>query len=333
MTTSAHRWVRVRVPATSANLGPGFDAFGLALGLHDVVEVRVGGAPSAAGAPTISVSVQGAGAGEVPLDDGHLVVRAVQAGFAAAGATLGGLELTCHNVLPHGRGLGSSAAAIVAGVLAAHVLTADQPVDDESRAGLLGLASHLEGHPDNVAPCLVGGLTIAWTDRSGVVRVTRLEVHPDVTPVVCIAPEAVSTKAARGLLPASVPHADAARNAGRAALLVEALTRQPSLLLDATEDHLHQEYRRPAMPATLTLVSALREQGLAAVVSGAGPTVLVLGRAGDVARVRGIATGWDVRELPVDAAGATVEASSGGLVEEGFDVGVKGGSGSAVGPR
>lgn len=288
--------VRVTVPATSANLGPGFDALGLALELHDVVEAELadGG---------IEVRVSGVGAGEVPLDADHLVVRAMRAAFTSLGVDVAGLRVSCSNRIPHGRGLGSSAAAIVAGVLAARAL-AGAP-DDVGAA--LALAADLEGHPDNVAPCLLGGLTIAWSS-GGKATAVALDVHPAVRPVVCVPAESLSTAAARGLLPASVPHAAAARNAGRAALLVEALTRRPDLLLEATEDELHQPYRAPAMPDTLALVKDLRERGIAAVVSGAGPSVLALTIAGQ--RV-GDVPGWRVLDLAVERRGAVTTRSDG----------------------
>lgn len=291
--------VRVRTPATSANLGPGFDALGLALSLHDEVEVTAGfGGP----ATPVEVTVDGEGAGSVPLDERHLVVRSLRAAFAELGEQPSVLRLRCRNALPHGRGLGSSAAAIVGGVVAARALTGLTTHDDA-----LAAADRIEGHPDNVAACLLGGLTVAWRDDSGAARATRVDVHPDVAPVVCVPSFEVSTEKARGLLPETVPHADAAANAGRAALLVHALGKRPDLLLDATADRLHQHYREPAMPATYALVTALRAQGLAAVVSGAGPTVLVLGGGDDLSRVEALAEGWDVRALQVDTRGAVVE--------------------------
>ncbi|SDU56839.1 homoserine kinase [Jiangella alkaliphila] len=291
--------VRVRTPATSANLGPGFDAFGLALSLHDEIEVtaRFGG-PAA----PVEVTVDGEGAGSVPLDERHLVVRSLRAAFAELGEQPSALRLHCRNALPHGRGLGSSAGAIVGGVVAARALTGVTAHDDA-----LALADRLEGHPDNVAACLYGGLTVAWRDDAGAARATRIDVHPDVAPIVCVPSFEVSTEKARGLLPGTVPHADAAANAGRAALLVHALGRRPDLLLDATADRLHQHYREPAMPETFELVTALRADGLAAVVSGAGPTVLVLGTGDDAGRVSALAGGWYVRALQVDTRGADVE--------------------------
>jgi homoserine kinase len=301
--------VHVRVPATSANLGPGFDTLGLALGLHDVVEARVTGSG-------LDIEVSGEGSEDVAhTGEKHLVVRAMRVAFDELNvAQPPGLALRCENRIPHGRGLGSSAAAIVAGLIAARAL-AGAPA---SAADVLPLASMLEGHPDNVAPCLFGGLTIAWVTAGGAglpeARAIRLEPCPEVRPVAFIAPEPVSTKVARGLLPASVPHADAARNAGRAALLIAALTAHPDALLDGTEDKLHQDYRAPAMPHSLDLVTRLRAAGVPAVVSGAGPSVLAFltesPTQDDVKRMDSIAveTGihWHISPLVVERQGASV---------------------------
>jgi len=304
--------VHVRVPATSANLGPGFDSLGVALALHDELEVRAVGSPGAV------VEVTGEGAGQVPVDEQHLVVRAVRLALDHVGASQVGLHLVCRNRIPHGRGLGSSAAAVVAGILAARALIAEPGALDDDTC--LALATRMEGHPDNAAPALLGGATVAWSDDAGV-RAARLPVHPDVVPVAVVPPQHLSTRTARSVLPAHVPHADAAFEAGRAALLVEALGRRPDLLLPATEDRLHQEYRRAVMPDSLALVGALRRQGVAAVVSGAGPTVLVLARrsgegtdadAAIAAAFGGVMAGWRVLPLPVDTVGAVAERSVAG---------------------
>ncbi len=256
--------VTVEAPATSANLGPGFDALGLALDLRDRLTLRT----TASG---LRVEVEGSGAASVPRDESHLVVRAARAAFDAMGVDQPGLDVRCRNVLPHGRGLGSSAAAIVAAVVAARAVVADETLrlDDDAS---LRLATELEGHPDNVAAGFLGGLTIAWDDGAGA-RATRLDVTGRVTALV--PDHAVSTEHARAVLPTAVPHRDAARTAGRAALLVAALGGRPELLVPATRDWLHQPYREQAMPASLRLLHALREAGLPAVISGAGPSVLV----------------------------------------------------------
>ncbi|WP_019876278.1 homoserine kinase [Sporichthya polymorpha] len=290
--------VRVRVPASSANLGPGFDCFGLALTLHDVVEAQV--QPEG-----LALSVEGEGAHTVNRDGRHLVVRSMNECFARLGGPPPGLRVACRNAIPHGRGMGSSSAAIVAGVVAARALCVDgeQRMDD---AALLRLATELEGHPDNVAAALAGGFTLAWTEADGP-HLIRLEASPEVSPVVFVPSTELSTRKARGLLPRTVPHADAAANAGRAALLVEALTRNPELLLVATEDRLHQNYRGPAMPASLELIQRLRADGVPATVSGAGPSVLALATRDTVEKVAGLAgEGWRVHRLSVDPAGATV---------------------------
>jgi len=283
------RTVTVRVPATSANLGPGFDAFGLALGLYDEVDARVTGAG-------LEIEVTGEGAGQLPLDETHLVVRAARAAFERLGRQPTGLALRCRNAIPQGRGLGSSAAAIVAGVTVARALDGNDTMDGEAA---LALCAELEGHPDNVAACLLGGLTLAWTDNKGV-HAVALPVA-DLPCAVAIPPYEVSTAEVRRLLPAAVPHAVAAANAGRAALLVEALGRRPDLLLAATTDLLHQPYRAPAMPASAELMTVLRGRGIAAVISGAGPTVLALGADADVLSAP---AGWRLTALPVDRSGA-----------------------------
>lgn len=290
--------VRVRVPASSANLGPGFDCFGLALTLHDVIEVQVI-------SDGLDLSVEGEGAHTVSRDTRHLVVRSMSECFARLGGSPPGLRVACTNAVPHGRGLGSSSAAIVAGVVAARALCVDgaERLDDDA---LLRLATELEGHPDNVAAALAGGFTLAWTEPEGA-RLLRLSPSPRIVPVVFVPDTELSTRKARGLLPRTVPHADAAANAARAALMVEALTHNPDLLLVATEDRLHQDYRGPAMPATLDLIKRLRGDGIPATVSGAGPTVLALATLDSVERVvQSAAEGWRVHRLSVDPAGATV---------------------------
>jgi homoserine kinase len=286
--------VRVRVPASTANLGPGFDAIGLALALYDVVEVT----PATSG---LRVEVHGEGAGQVPTDEEHLVVRALRAACARFGCRPAGLVLRCHNSIPHSRGLGSSAAAAVAGVLAGYALAGMEPDD-----AALDLAAGFDGHADNVGASLLGGLVISWKDDQSF-RAARLEPHPDLAPVLLVPQVSSATQVTRGLLPAEVSHADAAFTAGRAALLVHALTAAPQLLLAATEDRLHQPYRRTAYPATGQLVDALRAAGVPAAVSGAGPAVLALSVRGELPATVGTA-GFAPRRLDVAYDGAAVIA-------------------------
>ncbi len=292
--------MRVRVPATSANLGPGFDAFGLALGLYDDVVAQVS---DDAG---IRVDVHGEGSDSVPRDHRHLVAKSMLRGFDALGGRPRGVDLVCANRIPHGRGLGSSAAAIVSGLLLARALVVggDDRLPDPA---LLELATALEGHPDNVAACLYGGVVVAWTRASGEVDVLRLAPAASIVPVVCVPSSSVPTKKARAMLPEVVPHADAAFNAAHAALLVPALTTRPDLLLEATDDRLHQPYRRPAYPRTADLVAKLRAAGIAATVSGAGPTVLALTDAATAPSVAGFAGARFVTSvLEVDPEGGRV---------------------------
>jgi len=288
--------VRVSVPATSANLGPGFDSLGLALSLRDELEAQV----TSSG---LSVEVEGEGADGVPRDESHLVVRAMRAAFDAMGAQPPGLRLRCHNAIPHSRGLGSSSAAIVAGVVLARAVVAGGQllVDDDA---LLRLAADVEGHPDNVAPALLGGFVISGQE-AGEWYAVPAGVDPRVRAVVFVPPTPLETTVARGLLPDTVPHADAAADAGRTALLVAALAGRPEHLLAATRDFLHQEYREPAMPESIALVRALRGDGVPAVVSGAGPTVLAFTSDGDVDSVAArCPDGWQLHRLTVDGEGA-----------------------------
>jgi len=297
------RTVVVKVPATSANLGPGFDTLGLALALYDELEVSVRDEPGA------TVEVIGVGEGEVPTDESNLVVRAIAHTFDAVGVPLPGLYLRARNNIPHGRGMGSSGAAIVSGIMAAKGLL--EGVVDLDAQQLLALANDMEGHPDNVAPALFGGLTIAWVTPDGP-RFKKLIVHRGVSPLVLVPEHVMSTALARSLQPESVPHEDAVFNLSRSALLVAALIQSPELLHAATEDKLHQSYRASAMPETDRLITLLRENGFAAVVSGAGPSILVLGsdpsqRLAAAKLVEESAqTRWQPLMLAVDFKGATV---------------------------
>jgi homoserine kinase len=301
--------VRVQVPATSANLGPAFDCAGLALTQHDVLEFGL----EPAG---LRVEVSGVGAGELPTDESHLVVRAFRAACDELGWAPRGLRVVAENAIPQGRGMGSSAAAVVAGVMAAWALCPD--VETIDMDAVLRLATTMEGHPDNVAACLLGGLTLSWTTDAGA-SASSVEVDGDVLPVVLVPDATLSTHVARGLLPDVVPHADASFNAGRSALLVHALTREPGLLFEATEDRLHHRQRAAAMPDSAQLLERLRAAGHAAVVSGAGPSLLVLtrrhpddppGAPAAAARVREVADltpeGWTVLPLGVDVRGVRV---------------------------
>ena len=290
--------LRVRVPATSANLGPGFDSFGLALALADEIVVRVG-------EDGLDLDVAGEGADTVRKDARNLVIKAMNTAFDRMGGRPRGLEVRCLNRIPHGRGLGSSAAAIVGGLAAARALTVggDEQFDDER---LLALATEMEGHPDNVAAALHGGFTVAWTD-GGEVGVLAAEPHRDVLPVVFVPDTELRTTKARKVLPDAISHDDAAVNSGRAALLARALVERPDLLMVATEDFLHQEYRRSVMPRSLDLVDELRATGVPAVISGAGPTVLAFATRATACGVAALTRhGWRVEAIEVDGEGLQV---------------------------
>jgi homoserine kinase len=297
--------VRVRVPATSANLGPGFDALGLALGLYNDVVAEPG--------EGLTVRVEGEGAGELARDARNVVARGVEAAFRAAGQPFRGCVLTCVNRIPLARGLGSSAAAWVAGLLAGNALLG-QPL---GRDRVLSLAAEAEGHPDNVAAALYGGLTVCCRGPDGTLAVA-LPVPARLRWVVLVPELAASTAEARAVLPAAVPLQDAVFNLQRVALLLASvLVDRPDALARALEDRLHEPFRRRLFPWIVPVAAAAREAGaLGCVLSGAGPSLLAVvdgeGSAASVARameralagagVRGIA-----HQLPVDLHGAVVD--------------------------
>lgn len=258
--------LRVRVPATSGNLGPGFDCLGMAHGIYDEVEATL-----IAGRST--VEVLGEGQDELPTDDSHLIVKAIHRGFEFAGMPLAGVRMTCRNSISQSRGLGSSAAAVVAGLTLAAGFSG-RP-DLFTKEDVLTLATEFEGHPDNAAPAVYGGAVISWSE-SGRAHAASLDLHPELRTTLLVPKEVLSTSTARAALPVSVPHVDAAFNAARSALLVHALAKDLDLLHEATRDRLHQEYRSGSMPATAEVLDALRSAGWPAVISGAGPAILVL---------------------------------------------------------
>lgn len=294
---SRGRSVMVEVPATSANLGPGFDCFGLALDWRERVNLAVID-------HGYQIEVSGEGATELPRDETHLIIRAALVGLADLGVRAPGLWLGCRNTIPHARGLGSSSAAIVAGLVAAAGLAG---VDAEQE-WLLRHANAIEGHPDNVAAAIYGGFVLAYEGRAGV-TVAEGSVDPAIGAALFIPNMSVATEAARGLLPQTVPHVEAAANSGRAALLVHAMASEPDLLYDATCDWLHQGYREAAMPRSYELMKSLRGRGFAAMISGAGPSVLVLGTRTDlvVLQDRQVA-GFSVRLSEIGSAAAIVQA-------------------------
>lgn len=263
--------VQVKVPGSSANLGPGFDTLGLAVGIYDYVEVEVIDSG-------LEVEVTGEGAGEVPLDERHLVVRALREGLKAADVTVRGLRVSCNNSIPQSRGLGSSAAAAVAGVAAANGL-AGFTLDDKK---LIQLASTFEGHPDNAAASVLGHAVVSWTNVPVDGRTapqyfaSRINVHEDIRITALVPDFHASTEAVRRVLPTDVSHLDARFNVSRTAVMTVALRDDPSLLWEGTRDRLHQTYRAEVLPITAEWVNRLRNQGYPAFLSGAGPTIMVL---------------------------------------------------------
>ena len=264
------------VAASSANLGPGFDTLGVALGRYDELTVQI----TASG---VRVEIEGEGAGEITTGADNLVVRALLRALEVAGAAAPGLTLHCRNSIPHSRGLGSSASAVVIGMAAANGLVAQTDLCPLSDEQLIQLSSEFDGHPDNTSASVLGGAVVSWTDFDTdppAYAATRLRLHPGIRLFAAIPDVRSSTAETRVLLPDHVAHTDARFNISRAALLVVALTERPELLMAATEDVLHQPQRGPAMPGSAELLRVLRSHRVPAVLSGAGPAVLAL-TAGD----------------------------------------------------
>jgi homoserine kinase len=288
------------VPGSTANLGPGFDSLGLALSLYDEIIVTT----TESG---LQVEVEGEGAGQVPLGPEHLVVRGVEHGLAAAGTRAPGLVVRCRNDIPHSRGLGSSAGAVVGGLAAANGLLAQAASTPLSTAQLIQISSEFEGHPDNASAAVLGGAVVSWTehpDDHPAYRAVPLRLHPEIRLFAAIPQERSLTAATRVLLPGHVSHADARFNVSRAALLVVALTERPDLLLAATEDKLHQPQRAAAMPVSAEYQRLLRRCGVAAALSGAGPAVIAFTTLPDLpgeALEFGAANGFVIREMRVGA--------------------------------
>ena len=297
---------QVSVPASSANIGPGFDSFAIALEMRDRYAAQILDDES------FDVDVTGEGADQVKKDAKNLIIKSMMRGFEHMGGKPRGIALRALNVIPHGRGLGSSASAIVGGLALARslVLTGEQYMSDED---LITLATELEGHPDNVAAAFYGGATIAWLESkinsegesSNVGRAVSLKVDDRIKALLLVPENKLSTAKARKLLPESISHQDAVLNSSRTALLVHALAERPDLLFTATEDLLHQKYREEAMPKSIALVEKLRGAGLAAVVSGAGPSVMVLysGAEDEIDQIQSVSPGFTAMKLAIAKTG------------------------------
>ena len=267
MTNSAST-IRVAAPATTANLGPGYDCLGMALDIWNTIEVE----PLAVGAAS-SVAVSGEGEGELEAVPDNLVYRSMEFLYRELGRELPPVSINCNNEIPLARGLGSSAAAIAGGLAAANILSGGQ----FSQRDQLEMAATIEGHPDNVAAAVMGGLQLVVADESTLYTVA-VSIPAAMHAVLYIPERRISTADARSVLPQQLPVADAVHNMSRVALLVAGMaTNHPEFLDVATQDRLHQPYRQPLFPAMKLLMKAARDAGaLGAFLSGSGSTVLAL---------------------------------------------------------
>ncbi len=295
--------VRIVVPASSANLGPGFDSIGLALAVHDELMAMV---TSDVG---IKVDVEGEGAGSVSTDETNLVVRAMNRGFEAMNAMPAGFILKCRNAIPHGRGLGSSASAVIGGLAMSRSLVegGEALFSDQQ---ILNIALEFENHPDNLSAALYGGFNVSWLQSEDTACAVQPAVHPDVVPVVLIPPHELATTKARGVLPQQVDRSAACHNLSRTGLLVYAISHDPKFLFEATSDRLHQDARANVYPETSAIICALRARNVAAMASGAGPAVLLLVDRNDAHELEDALTAvppeWTRIAVPIDFEGVRV---------------------------
>jgi homoserine kinase len=297
--------VKVRVPATIANIGPGFDALGAALRMHLEVEIE----PRR---DTVEIMVEGEGAEQLPLDDQNLVVRAMNLFFDHVGRRPSGYAIRVRNPIPLASGMGSSAAAVVGGLVVARALTGWAV----PQAEMVALATQMEGHPDNVMPALLGGLVVCYRGASnGALRHFRLDVSRRLVPIVAVPRAGIATAQTRAALPGDVSFSDAQYTASRAALVVASLTQGAGteVLSDAMSDRLHEPHRLALMPETAAVHAELRAAGVAVALAGAGPSLLVVAprpeapmRAEQLRRVcRARRAGWRVYVSEWEPQGAT----------------------------
>ncbi len=264
----------IRVPATSANLGPGFDCIGVAVDLWNETNVTFGRS---------SIAISGEGSDSLPRDESNLVVSSARRTFRELGVDPMPLAFDCHNNIPLARGLGSSSAATVTGIAAAFAFAGIDIADAESQRRIFTIAADIEGHPDNVSPAVYGGCQIGFNVDDGCPDsswiVSRVNIADELKTVVFVPDFTMATKEARGILPNMVPRSDAVFNVGRAAMLVHALeTRQWPLLRHATDDRLHQPQRiEKLFPRFRPIARGALDAGAHGVfLSGAGPTVMAL---------------------------------------------------------
>ena len=308
--------VSVRVPATIANIGPGFDCLGMAIPIYNTITIEETVLPGtgieinvlASEDVTDELSLE-----HIPMDENSIIYKAVELLYNSIGQTPSELKITIHSEIPIAKGLGSSASVIVGGLIAANELLG-QPAD---RAALLSIATEVEGHPDNVTPAIVGGLTLSSTEEDGSIIYRNLPWPEDWVITVCVPEYELSTEISRSVLPENVPLTDAVYNAQRMAMFVQAInTKDEDLMKLALKDKLHQPYRMKLIPGFDKISQNLKHEDtvLGVVLSGAGPSILVVSLKNNLDKIKSIIKeSWDelsisaqMYTLPIDNAGATV---------------------------
>ncbi len=308
--------VSVKVPATTANLGPGFDCMGMALPIYNTVTIEETVLPGTG--IEINVIAEDETADElslehIPMDENSIIYKAVELLYNSIGQTPSELKITIHSQIPIARGLGSSASVIVGGLLAANELLG-HPADE---AALLSIATEVEGHPDNVTPAIVGGLVITSSEDDGSIVYRKLDWPQDWHLTVCVPEYELATDISRSVLPKEVPMEDAVFNAKRLGMFIHAIhTKDAKLMKLALKDRLHQPYRMKLVPGLEKIIENLKheENVLGCVLSGAGPSILIISEKNNLDRIKDIVREtWanlnvkaDIYTLPVENNGAQI---------------------------
>ncbi len=308
--------VSVKVPASSANIGPGFDCLGMALPLYNTITIEETVLPGT-GIEINLISEEEAiddmVFDNIPRDENNIIYKAVEMLYNSIGQEPSELRINIQSQIPITRGLGSSSSIVVGGLLAANKLLGS-PADE---AALLAIATEVEGHPDNVAPAILGGVVLATQEDDGTITYSKLQWPEEWDITVCIPDFELSTEIARSVLPKEVPMQDAIYNAKHLALLIQALnTKDAKLMKSALKDRLHQQYREKLVPGMREIMEAFKHEDgvLGTVLSGAGPSMLVISHKYDLDKIKStVKDVWgkqninvDVRTMKVEEQGAVV---------------------------
>ena len=310
--------ISVKVPATSANIGPGFDCLGLALPIYNTITIEETVLPGTGIEINIMSeedTIDDMSFDDIPRDENNIVYKAVEMLDNSIGQEPSELKINIQAQIPITRGLGSSAAVVVGGLIAANKLLGS-PADETA---LLSIATEVEGHPDNVAPAILGGFVLSSQEDDGSIVYRKLSWPEEWDITICIPDFELSTNIARSVLPSSVPMQDAVYNAKHLAMLVQAVnTKDEKLMKTALQDKLHQPYREKLVPGMKEIMEAFKHEDgvLGCVLSGAGPTMLVISYKYDLDKIKSIVKDiWETQSIKVDVKTLKIEQKGAEILE------------------